>query len=157
MYSYFFTYNAIFDAPVSGNAKLAYAYLCKCADADGKCYPSHKAIAAAAGACVTTVKKALAELEGAGLITIRGQARPDRGRRANIYTVVKEAVKGFFVTYGNMFMQTLTSKARLVYLYFCRLASGRGQAFPSHSTTAAACGLSVSGTRLAIDELEVTQ
>jgi predicted transcriptional regulator len=154
MTGYFYTYNIVFDAPVSGTAKLAYAYLCKCANREGVSYPSHKVIAAAAGVSVTTTKKALAELERARLISIRGQARPDRGRRANVYTVMKETVKGFFVTYGSIFIQTLTAKARLVYLYFCRLASGRDEAFPAHKTTAAACGLSVSGARLAIDELE---
>jgi predicted ArsR family transcriptional regulator len=154
MTAYFYTYNAIFDAPVSGSAKLAYAYLCKCANRDGKCYPSHKAIAAAAGVCVTTVKKALAELEKARLIAVRGQARPDCGRRTNIYTLVRDAVKGFFATYAGVFIGTLTAKARLVYLYLSRLASGRGAAFPAHRTTARACGLSVSGARSAIDELE---
>jgi predicted transcriptional regulator len=154
MTGYFYTYNAIFDAPVSGSAKLAYAYLCKCADPDGKSYPSHKAIAAAISACVSTVKKAISELDLEGFIAVRGQARPDSGRRANIYTVIKDSVKGFFVTYANVFIRTLTAKARLVYLYFCRLGSGRDQAYPAHSTTAKACGLSVSGARLAIDELE---
>jgi DNA-binding transcriptional regulator YhcF (GntR family) len=154
MTAYFYTYNIIFDAPVSGNAKLVYSYLCKCADIEGKSYPSHKAIAAYAGIGVTTVKKALAELESAGLISIQGQARPDRGRRANIYTVIKEKTSGFFLTYANVFTSALTAKARLVYLYFCRLASGRDQAYPSHRTTAKACGLSASGTRAAIDELE---
>ena len=154
MTSYFYTYNAVFDAPVSGAAKLAYAYLCKCAGADGRCYPSHRAIAAAAGVGVTTTKKALAELESAGLIAIQGQARPDRGRVANIYTIIRDTVKGFFITYGGIFMEKLTAKARVVYLYFCRLASGRDTAFPAHRTTAKACGLSVSGARLAIDELE---
>jgi predicted transcriptional regulator len=154
MTSYFYTYNAIFEAQVSGSAKLVYAYLFKCANATGKCYPSHKTIGAAAGVCVSTVKKSLAELESAGLIVIQGQARPERGRLVNTYTIIKEAVKGFFVTYGNIIMERLTAKARLVYLYFCRLASGRDSAFPSHKTTAKACGLSVSGARLAIDELE---
>jgi predicted transcriptional regulator len=154
MTTYFYTYNAVFDTPVSGAAKLAYAYLCKCANRAGKCWPSHKAIAAAAGMCVSTMKKALAELESAGLISIQGQARPERGRVTNIYTIAKEAIKGFFITYGNIFKETLTAKARLVYLYFCRLASGRDSAFPAHKTTAKACGLSVSGARLAINELE---
>ena len=151
---YFYTYNAIFDTAVSGYAKLVYAYLCKCANRDGKSWPSHKTIAHAAGIGVTTVKKALAELTAVGLISVRGQARPDCGRRANIYTVIKEKVKTFFLTYLDVFRQQLTAKARLVYLYFCRLASGRDQAFPSHKTTAAACGLSVAGARIAIDELE---
>jgi hypothetical protein len=71
-----------------------------------------------------------------------------------LYTIVKDAVKGFFVTYANVFMEKLTAKARLVYLYFCRLASGENSAFPAHNTTAKACGLSVSATRAAIDELE---
>lgn len=154
MTSYFYTYNAVFDAPVSGAAKLAYAYLCKCANRTGKCFPSHKTIAAASGVCVTTVKKALAELEAAGMIAIQGQARPDCGRRTNLYTIIKNAAKGFFMTYAAVFVEKLTSKARLVYLYFCRLASGRDRAFPAHRTTAKACGLSVSGVRLAIDELE---
>ena len=154
MTAYFYTYNVIFDTPVSGNAKLVYAYLCKCADADGKSYPAHKAISAAAGIGVTTVKKVLTELENAGLITVQEQSRPDRGRRANIYTIIKEKVNGFFLTYSNIFTGTLTAKARLVYLYFCCLASGRDQAFPAHKTTAKACGLSVAGARAAIDELE---
>jgi predicted ArsR family transcriptional regulator len=156
MTNYFYTYNMIFDVPVSGNAKLVYAYLCKCADTNGKCYPSHKAISENAGIGVTTVKKALAELERAGLISIQGQARPDRGRRANIYTVIKEKLNGFFLSYANIFTSTLTAKARLVYLYFCRLASGREQAYPSHKTTAKTCGLSVAGVRAAIDELEAS-
>jgi DNA-binding transcriptional regulator YhcF (GntR family) len=154
--TYFYTYSAIFEANVSGSARLVYAYLCKCADREGKSYPSHKTIGSVCGIGVTTVKKALSEIEGAGFITIRGQARPDRGRRANIYTIVKEAVKGFFLTYANIFIEKMTAKARLVYLYFCRLASGRGQAYPSHKTTAKACGLSVAGVRAAIDELEET-
>ena len=152
--NYFYTYNAIFDAPVSGNAKLVYAYLCKCANRDGRSWPSHKAIAYAAGICVTTVKKAISELERSGFISVRGQARPERGQCANIYAIIKDKVKSFFMTYANVFTEKLTAKARIVYLYFCRLASGRLQAFPSHKTTARACGLSVAGTRTAVDELE---
>jgi DNA-binding transcriptional regulator YhcF (GntR family) len=151
---YFYAYNIVFEAPVSGNAKLVYAYLCKCADRNGNCFPSHGKIAVAAGVCVTTVKKALAELERAGLIDICGQTRSDRSRRANLYGIVKEKTKGFFMAYARVFAERLTAKARLVYLYFCRLASGRGSAFPSHKTTAGACGLSVSGARAAVDELE---
>jgi predicted transcriptional regulator len=150
----FYTYSIVFDAPISGSAKLVYAYFCKLSDRDGTCFPSHKTIGAAAGMCVTTVKKALAELESAGLIAIRGEARPDRGRRANTYTIVKERVSSYFLTYDAVFGGCLTAKARLVYLYFCRLASGRDVAYPSHRTTAKACGLSVAGARLAIDELE---
>jgi predicted ArsR family transcriptional regulator len=152
--AYFYTYNAIFDAKVSGNARIVYAYLCKCANRDGKSYPSHKAIAAACGIGVTTVKKSLAELESAELVAVRGQARPDKGRRGSLYTVVKTAVKGFFMTYANIFVTKLTAKAKLVYLYLCRLASGNNLAFPAHKTTANACGLSVAGARTAIDELE---
>ncbi|MDR0818021.1 MAG: helix-turn-helix domain-containing protein [Oscillospiraceae bacterium] len=80
--TYFYTYNKIFDADVSGYARLVYAYLCKCADHSGKSFPSHKKIGSAAGIGVTTVKKALSELENAGLIAVRGQARPNRGRCA---------------------------------------------------------------------------
>ena len=156
MTGYFYTQNAIFDTPMSGAAKLVYAYLSKCANNSGRCYPSHKAIAAAAGISVSTVKKALPELADAKLVHIQGQARSESGCRTNIYTIVKNAVRGYFVTYGSVFVTSLTAKARLVYLYFCRLASGRDSAFPSHKTTVAACRLSVAGTRLAIDELETS-
>jgi hypothetical protein len=37
------------------------------------------------------------------------------------------------MTYINVFAGKLTAKARIVYLYFCRLASGRGTAFPAGS------------------------
>jgi len=152
--SFFYTYNAIFDAAISGHAKLVYAYLCKCADASGKSFPAHKSIAAATSVCVTTVKKALIELEREGLVMTQGQTRADGGRRANVYTIVRDASKGFFMTYVRVFSPMMTAKARLVYLYFCRLASGKGLAYPSHKTTAKACGLSVAGVRLAVDELE---
>ena len=156
--AFFYTYNVIFTTPVSGHAKLVYAYLCKCADGSGKCFPAHKAIATAASICVTTVKKALKELEDAGLVTVQEQARANGGRRANVYTLVKGkdggTDAGFFMTYASVFTASLTAKARLVYLYFSRLASRSDRAFPSHKTTAKACGLSVAGVRTAIDELE---
>ena len=154
--AFFYTYNVIFTAPISGHAKLVYAYLCKCADGNGISYPAHKTIATAAGICVTTVKKALKELEDAGLVTVQGQARANGGRRANVYTLVKGSGTdaGFFMTYENVFTESLTAKARLVYLFFCRLASRGDKAFPSHKTTAKACGLSVAGVRTAVNELE---
>ena len=151
---YFYAYNVIFDAPISSGAKLVYVYLCKCADREGICFPSHKNIGVACGAGVTTVKKSLSELEAAGLVKVQGQARPDKGRRANLYMITKEAVNGFFSAYTVVFTEKLTAKARLVYLYLCRLASEENTAYPAHKTTAKACGLSVAGVRLAITFLE---
>ena len=151
---YFYAYNVIFEGSLSSGAKLVYVYLCKCADREGKCFPSHKNISTACGVGVTTVKKSLSELEAAGFVKVQGQARSDKGRRANLYIITKEAVNGFFSAYATAFTEKLTAKARLVYLYLCRLASEGNTAYPAHKTTAKACGLSVAGVRLAIDELE---
>ncbi len=152
--NFFYTYNIIFDTNVSSYAKLVYSFFCKCADKNGCSYPSHKLIAKECGIGRTSVKKAVSELETAKLIESRGQVRVDGGRRSNLYTIIKDKINGFFTAYSLVFINTLSAKAKLVYLYFCRLAGNDKSVYPSHKTTANACGLSVSTTRKAIDELE---
>jgi|GEM_PF-451680 len=150
----FFVNNVIFDGGISTNSKLIYLYLCKCANSDGQCFPSHNTIGTACGISVTTVKKAHSELEIAELIETQGQKRPNKGTCTNLYTVFNDRTGGYFKAPYFIFDIELSSKAKLVYFYFIRLTGNSVSVYPAHKTTAKSCSLSIAGARAAIDELE---
>ena len=151
---YFYAYNTMFEKDITPTAKLIYTFLSKCANAKGESFPSHKKIAMNCGIGPTSVKKGLAELEQAGLVQSRGQARFDGSRTTNLYTIIKDKVKGFFKVFTAQFLGKISAKAKVVYIYLCRLFGQEKQAYPAHKTTAEACGISLSSVRKAIDELE---
>lgn len=64
----FYVPAAIFDGDRSAYAVAVYAYLCFCADKQGVCFPGIASIGAHTGMSRSSVKRALAALEGSGLI-----------------------------------------------------------------------------------------
>lgn len=70
-------------------AKLVYCYLCRCADRrTAKCFPSRENIAKNCSIGVTTVDKALKQLQTYKLIKKEHAFRADNGSRCNTYTVL---------------------------------------------------------------------
>ena len=83
--SYFGTIYA--DPELSHRAKSVYMYLKDRSDADGRCWPSLKTIASSLRLSVSTVQRALSELEKAGYVTRRNRYRANGGKTSNLYTV----------------------------------------------------------------------
>ena len=88
----FYAAAAIFDSDVSASAKLVLLYLSRVSNREGVCFPSLATIGEHCGYSKNTVRKALAELEQAGLLTMeRGYQTTHNGRTrctCNTYTIL---------------------------------------------------------------------
>ena len=87
----FYVTTALFEMDISSKAKLVLTYLSRTSNKDGTCYPSIASIARCCGCCKNTVRKALRELESAGIVSVTpSYAESKNGKRrrqANIYTL----------------------------------------------------------------------
>lgn len=66
-------------------AVAVYMYLCDRANKDGICFPSHRTIARDLDLSVSTVKRALADLETAGCVAKVSRQLERGGRTSNLY------------------------------------------------------------------------
>lgn len=86
--NYFRVPNDIFGSGIEKRAFVVYCYLSRCSDMRTKqCYPSLKTIAKSCSMSVTTVRRALTDLENGGWIDI-AQRFSDNGQESNLYTVL---------------------------------------------------------------------
>lgn len=77
----------IYDLDLPHRAVCVYMYLCDRAGSGGTCFPSHKTMAADLRLSVSTVKRALADLETAGCLEKQSRRRPLGGHTSNLYRV----------------------------------------------------------------------
>ena len=77
----------IYGLKLPSRAKAVYIYLCDRAGEGGTCFPSHRTIGADLGLSVSTVKRALADLEQAGCIAKCARTLKRGGRTSNVYQV----------------------------------------------------------------------
>ena len=77
----------IYALKLPHRAVAVYMYLCDRAGETGACFPSHSTIADDLGLSVSTVKRALHDLEQAGCITKSARTLGRGGRTSNLYTV----------------------------------------------------------------------
>jgi len=78
----------LIESNASDSAIRVYSALCRFADKDdGSCFPSHMTIGKKCNKSVSTVKRALKELEKIGAITIEPRFIDDKGQTSNLYTV----------------------------------------------------------------------
>lgn len=73
------------DTSISGHAKLVYLSLNSRTSRTSSSFPSHALIGKECGFSVTTVKAALNELKGLGLVTWEKRVREDGGATSNMY------------------------------------------------------------------------
>jgi len=80
----------VLDAPITAQAVRLYAVLKRYADkTDGTCYPSHKTIAKRMGVSISTVKRAMEELQTISAVTIEPRYNNATGEQtSNLYTVI---------------------------------------------------------------------
>ena len=75
----------IYGAGLSHRAVAVYIYLCDRTGPDGSCFPSHATIAADLRLSVSTVKRALGDLERARCLEKQARYHPRGGRTSNLY------------------------------------------------------------------------
>lgn len=83
---FFYSYNMIFEQPISEHAKIVYLYLCRCSDSKAKSFPSFKKIAEKCSVCRRTAVTAIKELKEVGLIVVENRWQEKR-MTSNCYTV----------------------------------------------------------------------
>ncbi len=83
--SYFSSIYADEDLP--HRAKAVYMYLKDRADAQGKCWPGIRTIAADLKLSRSTVKRALHDLTAKGFLTQEPRSRPNGSSTSNLYTI----------------------------------------------------------------------
>ena len=76
------------DEELSHRAKTVYMYLRDRADAEGKCWPGIRTIAADLKLSRSTVKRALADLERAGYLERTHRFRENGSYTSNLYKVL---------------------------------------------------------------------
>lgn len=77
----------IYTLDLPHRAVAVYMYLCDRADGKGSSFPSHRTIANNLGLSVSTVKRAIADLERAGCLEKQPRYHGNNGRSSNLYTV----------------------------------------------------------------------
>jgi len=77
----------IYDQKLPSRAKVVYIYLCDRANDEGTCFPSHRKIAEDLGLSVSTVKRAIRDLEQAEVIEKAARFHLKNGRRSNLYHI----------------------------------------------------------------------
>lgn len=75
------------DQELTHRAKAVYMYLCDRSDAEGKCWPGIKTIAADLGLSRSTVKRALTDLERLGYLKRQARHRENGSWTSNLYMI----------------------------------------------------------------------
>jgi DNA-binding transcriptional regulator YhcF (GntR family) len=93
--NWFWCYNMIFEQDISIHATTVYIYLCRCADKDGRSFPSHADIGRKCKIkSKVTVRKALKELVETGLIKQELRYREGTaGKQSNEYFITDNILR----------------------------------------------------------------
>ena len=78
-------FRTIYTSDLGHRARTVYMYLKDRADQDGKCWPAIKTIAKELNLSRSTVKRALDDLERAGLLVKETRWRENGGLTSNLY------------------------------------------------------------------------
>lgn len=145
--------NAVFEATWSHKAKIVYLYLRRCADTDGRAFPSVSNIAWACSLSERSAQMALRELEDAGGIQTVTRKRMNGSQTSSLY-YAEIPEKCWFFAPDDLFSLRISSAAKLAYCYLCRMADKDAISWPSRKRMAAALGYSLSSLDRARRELE---
>lgn len=77
----------IYTMDLPSRAVIVYCYLCDRANKNGECFPAAATIAADLHISKSTVFRALADLEGAGLLIRQHRHRTSGGLSSNLYRI----------------------------------------------------------------------
>jgi len=149
----FYAYSFIFLEKVSMQAKILFLYLCKLADRDGKCFPSHRSMSRCCNISKSAACGAIRELEQKGILTRDRRFRHDGMQTSNWYRIKTDSEAWFF-SYTNVLDMEISAQAKLVYLFFCRMANKESVCFPSRKRIGKACSIGQTKVTDTLRELE---
>lgn len=122
--------NLLLDFPLSPNALKVYVYLLSCAGAERTAIVRVSRIAERCHICANTVRAAVGELGGLGLLEKQNRYNAQHHYIANAYKLACPGGKWFALdTNNNPF--ALGGSTFMVYLYLLRCRGRNGKAFPS--------------------------
>lgn len=78
----------IYNDNIPHRAVSVYMYLCDRANKDGLCFPSMKRIALDLNLSVSTIKRAINDLESTGYISKENRYRKNGGKSSNEYYII---------------------------------------------------------------------
>ena len=81
------------DGQLPHRARAVYMYLRDRADAEGKCWPGIRTIAADLKLSRSTVKRAIADLEQHGYLEKRHRFRENGSHTSNLYTIKRKEIR----------------------------------------------------------------
>lgn len=81
-------FGSIYKTELPHRARAVYMYLKDRADKEGQCWPGIKTIARELSLSRSTVKRALADLEQAGLLRRELRYRENGSKSSNLYTLL---------------------------------------------------------------------
>ena len=82
-------YREIYKADLPHRAVAVYLYLSDRADNDGTCFPAIRTIAKELSISVSTVKRAISDLERNGFIRKKQRWRENGGKSSLLYEIIK--------------------------------------------------------------------
>lgn len=82
----------VFKSDLSTRARIVFMYLSYRSNKENTCFPSIKTIARECGMAVSTVKRALNDLDIAGYIEKNPRFRDDNGQTSNLYILIEGKV-----------------------------------------------------------------
>lgn len=85
--NWFYSYNIIFEYPISEHAKIVYLYLCRCSDEEGQSFPSYKTIAEKCSISKRTAMRAVKELQEVGFLSSEKRADEKGVMSSNLYVI----------------------------------------------------------------------
>ena len=121
-------------------AKLLFLYLCRLADRDGKCFPSHRSMSRCCNMSKSAVCAAIRELEQKAILTRDKRFRHDGMQTSNWYKI-KTDNEAWFFSHPIVLDMEISAQAKLVYIFFCRMANKAGMCFPSRKLIGKACSI----------------
>jgi predicted transcriptional regulator len=86
-------------------------------------------------------------------ILLRKVPRHKKGGNKQMNRMRKNEKRGWYYSYNIIFDLDLSHQAKLIYVFLCRFADSESQSFPSYSTIAEKCNISVTSVKKAIKEL----
>ena len=81
-------FSSLYSSELPHRARSVYMYLHDRADKDGKCYPAIGTIARELKLSLSTVKRAIADLEKTGYLRKENRWRENGGKSSNMYYVL---------------------------------------------------------------------